>query len=149
MRKTALIFALLSFCAVQAQILAPVKWKTSVKKISETEYELVATAAISGDWHLYSQSVPENGPSATSFTFKGNPNYLKKGNTREDQGHTIDDKVFKMKIKYFEKKADFRQTIKVKNKKKGFKINAVVEFMVCNDSQCLPPSEEDLVFEIK
>ncbi len=131
-----------------SQIHDPVKWKTSVNKISDSEYELVATASIQGEWHLYSQSVPENGPVPTSFVFEGSSDYLKKGNTKEGAGHEIHDKVFDMRIKYFDKSADFKQRIKVKNMK-PFKVNAVVEFMVCNDTQCLPPKEVDLVFDVK
>lgn len=147
--KNAIYLCLILFSAQAfSQIHDPVKWKTSVIKISDTEYELVSTASIQDEWHLYSQSVPEDGPVPTSFVFEGNSNYLKKGNTTEGKGLEIDDKVFDMRIKYFVTKADFKQRIKLKNKK-IFRVNAIVEFMVCNDTQCLPPKEVDLVFDIK
>jgi len=147
------LFITLSFIfiitsALNAQILDPVKWTTSVEKISETEYNLIATASIDSGWHLYSQTVPENGPIPTTFSFKGNGNYIKKGNTKEEKGHEVDDKVFNMRIKYFDKKANFKQRVKIKTTDK-IEINAIVEFMVCNDSQCLPPNEIDLVFTIQ
>ncbi|MDD7887502.1 protein-disulfide reductase DsbD domain-containing protein [Flavivirga sp. 57AJ16] len=148
MKKLLLIFALGISATTFSQIHDPVKWSTSVEKISDTEYELLATATISGAWHLYSQNVPENGPIPTSFTFEGDSNYLKKGNTKEEKGHTIQDPIFDMEIKYFDTKALFKQRIKLKGKK-PFNVNAVVEFMVCNDTQCLPPKEVDLIFEIK
>ncbi|WP_111307551.1 protein-disulfide reductase DsbD domain-containing protein [Confluentibacter sediminis] len=148
MKKLILAFAFLALNLTQAQILKPVTWTTSVDKISDTEYELVATANIDPKWHLYSQTVPEDGPIATSFTFKGNNNYLKKGNTMEEKGHTVNDPVFGMQIKFFENKASFRQRIKLKGKE-PFKVDATVEFMVCDDSRCLPPTEVDLVFNIK
>ena len=148
MKNIILVLALvLSFNAF-SQIHDPVKWSTSVNKISDTEVELIASATIQGEWHLYSQTVPENGPIPTKFVFQGNGNYLKKGNTKEDEGHTIDDPVFGMRIKYFGEKALFKQRVKLKTKE-AFNIEAVVEFMVCNDTQCLPPTEIDLVFEIK
>ncbi|TXG35409.1 protein-disulfide reductase DsbD domain-containing protein [Seonamhaeicola maritimus] len=131
-----------------AQILDPVKWSTSVNKISDTEYELVATATIEDKWHLYSQTVPEGGPIATSFTFEGNGNYLKKGNTKEEAGHTVDDPIFGMKIKFFENKASFKQRIKLRGKS-PFDISGAVEFMVCDDTRCLPPTEKELTFSIK
>lgn len=130
-----------------AQIHDPVKWETSVKKISDTEYELLTTATMEGSWHLYSQEVPENGPKPTTFTYQSNENYLKKGNTKEGEGHEIDDPIFEMRIKYFDTKATFKQRIKLKTTD-AFKVNAVVEFMVCDDTMCLPPKEVDLVFEI-
>lgn len=148
MKNLILVIALVVSTNIFAQIHNPVKWSTSVEKISDTEYELVTTALIDGEWHLYSQTVPEDGPIPTSFIYEGNSNYLKKGNTKEEKGHVIDDPVFEMKIKYFGHKAAFKQRIKVKTKD-AFKINAVVEFMVCNDTQCLAPKEVDLVFDIK
>lgn len=148
MKKLILVFALLVFTIGNSQILEPVKWSTSVKKISDKEYELVATATIEKKWHLYSQNVPENGPIPTTFSFKSSSNYLKKGNTKEDTGHTINDPIFNMEIKFFETKASFKQRILLKAKA-PFKVNAAVEFMVCDDSRCLPPTEVDLIFEIK
>lgn len=55
---------------VFAQIHEPVKWKASSNKISDTEYEVAATANIQGEWHLASQWVPKDGP-VTSFVFEG------------------------------------------------------------------------------
>lgn len=148
MRNLIAIFVLVFGLNAFSQIHDPVKWSTSVEKISDSEYELIATAKIEGDWHLYSQTVDEGGPIPTTFTFESNFNYLKKGNTKEEEGHTINDKIFYMRIKYFDKKATFKQRIKTKNSN-VFKVNAIVEFMVCNDTQCLPPTEVDLVFDIK
>jgi len=130
-----------------SQIETPVKWTTSVEKISDTEYKLISKASIESGWHLYSQSVPANGPIPTSFTYD-NPSEAFKtvGNTSEEKGHTIDDPVFEMKIKFFENSAVFEQKIEVLENKttlKGF-----VEFMVCNDEKCLPPTEIDLVFHL-
>ena len=141
-----LLITSLTTTVIQAQILKPIKWSTSVKKISETEYELIATATIDSGWHLYSQNVPEDGPIPTTFTFKSNSNYAKKGNTKEGEGHTINDPVFNMKIKFFENTSSFKQKIKILNSIKT--INGEVEFMVCNDTQCLPPTTVDLVFNL-
>lgn len=148
MKKIILALAFLTIGFTQAQILEPVKWTTSVTKISSTEYELVATATIDTKWHLYSQNVPADGPIPTTFIFKSNGKYLKKGNTLEDKGHTVNDPVFNMQIKFFENKALFKQRIKLKDKA-PFKVEGTVEFMVCDDTRCLPPSEVDLVFNIK
>ncbi|WP_299782479.1 protein-disulfide reductase DsbD domain-containing protein [uncultured Formosa sp.] len=148
MRKIILLLVLIISGAVNSQILEPVKWSTSVNKISDTEYELVATATIDQGWHLYAQYVPENGPIPTTFTFKGNKNFLKKGNTQEGKGHVVNDQIFEMEIKFFEGKADFKQRIKIKGNV-PFKVNGTVEFMVCDDSRCLPPTEVDLIFDVK
>ncbi|MFI8606330.1 protein-disulfide reductase DsbD domain-containing protein [Cellulophaga baltica] len=148
MKKLILLLVLLVSTIGNSQIFEPVKWSTKVVKISDTEFELIATASIEANWHLYSQNVPENGPIPTTFSFKSSSNYLKKGNTKEDVGHTINDPIFNMKIKFFETKATFKQRIHLKNKA-PFKVEATVEFMVCDDTRCLPPTEVDLVFNIK
>jgi len=97
-----------------AQVLEPVKWSTSVERISDTEYQLVSKATIDSGWHLYSQNVPQDGPIPTSFTYNdstGQFNII--GNNSEEKGHTIDDPVFQMRIKFFEKTAVFKQKVKV------------------------------------
>lgn len=124
----------------------PVKWSTSVKKISNTDYELIATATIDSGWHLYSQTVPEDGPIPTTFIFNSNSSYVKKGNTKEEKGITVQDAVFNMEIKYFEKKTSFKQRIKVLKPIK--KITGEVEFMACDDRQCTPPTTIDLEFSL-
>ena len=146
------IIALLVFTITSSivfgQIHDPVTWKTSIEKISGSEYDLIATATIDSGWHLYSQTVPENGPRPTVFVFEGNKNYLKKGNTKEGKGQTVKDIFFEVPIKHFSDEAVFRQRIRLKSKEK-FTLNATVEFMVCDDTRCLPPKEVDLFFEIK
>jgi thiol:disulfide interchange protein len=147
MKKFILLLTLLAFAIGNSQILEPVKWSTSVEKISDTEFNLVAKATVESGWHLYSQNVPEDGPIPTTFTFDdANGAFKIVGNTLEEEGHTVDDPVFKMKIKFFENSAKFEQKIEVTGDKNT--IEAFVEFMVCDDTRCLPPTEVDLVFNL-
>jgi len=148
MRKTLIVFVLIfiSQFSASAQILEPVKWSTSVEKISNTEYKLISKATIDTLWHLYSQNVPELGPIPTTFSYNENESFKIIGNTSEEEGHTVDDPVFQMKIKFFENNAVFEQRIKIL--KDVATINGTVEFMVCDDTRCLNPTEIDLVFNI-
>lgn len=145
------IFLLLAFFSLgnasYAQIHDPVKWSTSAEKISNSEYDIIVTATIESKWHLYSQNVPENGPIATSFSFKKNPDFELIGKPSEEKGHTVHDPVFDMKIKYFENKATFKQRVKIRTQN-AVKVVGEVEFMVCDDSSCLPPTVIDLTFLI-
>ncbi|NRD20656.1 thioredoxin family protein [Winogradskyella eckloniae] len=131
-----------------AQVYDPVKWETKTEKISDTEYDLISIATIEDNWHLYSQKVPEGGPIATSFTYKTNSDFSVVGNTSEEEGHTIMDPVFEMKIKFFENKAEFKQRITVLNKELSI-VEGEVEFMVCDDEKCMPPNYIDLKFNLK
>lgn len=149
MKKFLLFFLLatVSFTSVQSQILDPVKWSTSIKKVSETEYDLISKALIDDKWHLYSQVVPEDGPLPTVFTFEGNEAYKTIGKIKESKGVTEHDPVFDMVITYFEHTATFTQRIKLTGEK-GTTVTGEVEFMVCDDTHCLPPTYVDLVFKI-
>ncbi|MCB0383565.1 MAG: thioredoxin family protein [Psychroserpens sp.] len=131
----------------KAQVFEPVKWKTSVEQISETEYNLISTATIDKGWHLYSQNVPEDGPIPTTFSYTTTSDFEIINKTTEEEGHTVDDPVFEMKIKFFENKAEFKQRIKVLNKELSV-VKGEVEFMVCDDSKCLPPDFIDLNFNL-
>ena len=132
---------------MNAQVYDPVKWTTSVEKLSENEYKLISKATIEPGWHLYSQTVPEDGPIATSFIYDDENGAITiLGNTTEEEGLTVEDPVFNMTITYFESSAVFEQKIEVKKDQKM--VNAFVEYMVCNDEKCLPPTEVDLVFHL-
>lgn len=147
MKKLILIIALTLGFNTFSQVLKPVKWHTTVEKISETEYELIANATIENGWHLYSQNVPEDGPIPTVFTFETNADYELISNVSEEEGHTVNDPVFNMRIKFFENKAAFKQRIKVLNKTLSI-VKGEVEFMVCDDTRCLPPTYVDLEFNL-
>ena len=145
-KRLFLVLALMAFTIVHSQIFEPLKWKTSVEKLSDTEYNLVSTANIDSGWHLYAQDIPDGGPIATTFMFDdGGGTFKFIGNTTEEVGHIVDDPIFEMKIKYFEKSAIFKQKVELIGDVKT--VNALVEFMVCNDKRCLK-AEADLVFNI-
>ena len=149
--KKVILLCLLAFSfsfQLYAQVVDPVKWETKTEKISDTEYDLISTATIDAGWHLYSQVVPEGGPIATNFSYQTNEDFKLIGKTSEEDGHTVDDPVFEMKIKFFENKAEFRQRIKIVNKELSI-VEGEVEFMVCDDEKCLPPTYIDLKFTLE
>ena len=56
------------------------------------------------------------------------------------------DNVFGIDVKYFNDRVEFIQTVKLKGNVKT-NIGGTVEYMVCDDSQCLPPTKK--TFDIK
>ena len=144
--KIALILFVIGL-SVNAQIFNPVKWSASVEKISDTEYKLISKATIDEGWHLYSQNIPEGGPIATTFTYDVEKDNIKLiGSTSEEEGHEINDPIFGIQIRFFENRAVFKQKVKIQE---GITtVNGTVEFMVCDDIRCLPPSKIDLVFNL-
>ena len=145
--QASLLLFLLFTVTGGAQILNPVKWSTTTEKISDTEYYLVAKAILEDGWHLYSQNVPDGGPVATTFIYDDSEgNFRIVGNTQEEDGIVVEDPVFEMEIKYFAKSVIFKQKIELTGEVKS--IQAFVEFMVCDNTRCLPPGEEELIFNL-
>jgi thiol:disulfide interchange protein DsbD len=139
--KKILSFALglVMISAVNAQVKDPVKWSFSAKKINATTYEVHLTAVIENGWHVYSQTTPEGGPVPTAIDYLKNPLLSLEGTTKEvgklEQHH---EPLFGVDVKQFSDKVDFVQLIKLKGKAKTA-LNGNVEFMSCNDHECLPP----------
>ncbi len=131
----------------KAQILEPVKWATSVEKISDTEFNLVTTATIDKGWHLYSQEEAD-GPIPTEFTYdNAGKDFELMGNTQEPNVAPVFDKIFQIDIKYFSDKAVFKQKVKLLDPEVTT-INGMVFFSVCDDEKCLAPEEVDLIFNL-
>lgn len=139
----------LSLLTINGQILEPVKWSYSAVNVSENVYDLFFHANIETNWHLYSVDVPENGPIPTSFSFKESVLYEKIDEIIEvTTPYEKFDPSFNMNIKMFDRKADFRQRIRVLSNDRVF-ITGTHEFMSCDDSRCTPPQEIDFRFEVK
>lgn len=131
---------------VNAQINDPVQWTYTAKKIADKTYELHITATIGSNWHLYAQDAGE-GPEPTKFTFTANPLVSLDGKVKEvGKMEKSFDKNFNSTLKFYAKKVDFVQKIKVKSPVATV-VKGSVNFMVCNDKQCLPP--KDVPFSIK
>jgi thiol:disulfide interchange protein DsbD len=118
-----------------------VKWEYSAKKLSADTWEVHLTANVNGKFHIYSQNAGAEGPVPTTFTFTGNPLLTLNGKPKEN-GNLVKkyESVFNGNVNYYEQKVDFVQVVKLKAKAKTT-LNGKVEFIVCNDSMCLPPSE--------
>ncbi len=146
-----LIVSIISFIFqsnATGQILTPVKWSFSTKQINSGEVDLVFKATIDNNWHLYSQDIKENGPVPTSFSIEKSSKFQLVGKVKEPKAIEEFDPNFDMVLKYFANEAVFKQRIKVLSPE-GFKIKGYVEFMCCDDKQCLPPNEVEFEFNIK
>lgn len=141
--RTSIFMLLLTLFAVSsnAQIKDPVKWSASSKKVA-AGYEVVLSAVLPKPWHLYSQTTGDGGPIPTKVTFTKNPLLTLQGGVKEVGKLKEEyDKNFDTKVKYFGDKVDFVQTVKVKGNVKT-NVNVTIEYMTCNDEQCLPPTKK-------
>ena len=148
MKKTVLTF-LVAFMSMTAfsQMKSPVSWNYEAKKKTANTYEVILTATVEKGWHIYSQNTGKGGPVPTTIRFKANPLVTKIGTIKE-QGKLEKnfDKLFNTNVLYYADKVVFVQTVKVKGNIKT-SVSGTVEYMVCDDSQCLPPVKK--TFDLK
>jgi thiol:disulfide interchange protein DsbD len=132
-----------------AQVKDPVQWVFSVKKLDAARYEVHLSASIAPGWHLYSQTTPDGGPVATSFQFVKNPLLTLQGPTKEvgklEQHH---EDLFGVEVKQYSQKVDFVQVIQLKGKAHTA-LSGRVDYMVCNDQECLPPTAKKFSIALK
>ncbi len=134
MRKW-LLFIL--YCTtINAQIIEPVKWETSVKKENDSIYTIYFQAKISGEWHLYSQFSDPSGAVPTEFIFNKNPSYKLIRNVQESKPIISYDNYFEMELSYFESNALFSQ--KVQRLSSSLEpINIELNYQACDDKLCI------------
>ena len=139
------MFSLLAI-SVFPQIYNPVSWEFSQKEISNSEIQLQFKATIEKGWHLYSQNISDDGPVPTTFTF-----IIDKDTSVEKLNEPVSkeefDPNFDMVLKYFSDEVVFTRNIKYEEGKK-INISGYVDFMVCDEAQCLPPDYADFSFNI-
>ncbi len=118
-----------------------VNWNFNSKKISDNTYEIRFTADINGKYHMYAQNAGVDGPVPTVFTFTRNPMVDFTGKVKE-VGKMVKkhEEVWGGDVNYYEKKVEFVQLVKLKKNIKT-NVGGSVEFMVCDDKECLPPAE--------
>lgn len=99
-----------------SQVQDPVKWKSSIEKISDTEYQIKLDAVIEGEWHMYSQFTPEGGPLPLEFIYNNaEGNYEPQGKAKESEYTKKFNDVFEVDEYYFAKEAHFTHNIKITN----------------------------------
>lgn len=149
MKKLLFPFVLLLFAvAVQAQIQDPVKFNSELKILAADEAEVVFTAAIDKGWHVYSTDLGDGGPISTTFNVEKIFGAEVVGKLKP-VGKEIStfDKLFEMKVRYFENTAQFVQKLKLTGG--AYQIEGYLEYGACNDENCLPPTQVPFKFSGK
>ena len=128
-----------------AQIQDPVQFKTELKKISETEAQIIFTGTIDAGWHVYSTDLPEGGPISATFNTDKMEGIELDGKLTP-QGKEIQnyDKMFEMNVRYFEDVATFVQKLKITAA--NYFIEGYFQYGSCNDENCLPPTDIEFSF---
>ena len=91
--------------------------------------------------------MPEDGPRSTSFNFEKLDNVEIIGKVAANK-KAIEkfEPLYQMNLRWYEETTTFTQHIKVTDPN-NYEIDGYVEYMVCNDNTCLPPTSEAFHFE--
>ena len=142
------IFTLLSVIT-SAQILDPVSWSFTEQQLSDNEIELQFNASIEDHWHLYSQHLPKGVDAyPTEFIFITKEGYqLVDGMIEPAPIRESDPNFDNIILPYFEGEVSFSQKIKILTSN-PFTIKGEINFMSCDESQCVFPMPVPFSFNI-
>lgn len=126
-----------------------VQWKFESKKVADKKYEVKLIATVKNPWHIYSTTTPDGGPLPTKISFTKNPLTVLDGKVKEvGQLESHFEDVFDVDTKYFNNKVEFVQVVNVRGNAKT-NLAGTVEFMACNDQECLPPKSVPFSIALK
>lgn len=149
MKYTFLTIALFPlFLSLQAQV-DPVSWAFEVNKEGSEAFSFLLKAKLQPGWYIYSQHLdPDAGPVATSVHFQPSEDVVIEGHVLESgDKKTGYDELFGTNITKFSGEVVFSQSVRLLNSKGS--LSGYIEYMTCNDEQCLPPRQVsfDAVFQ--
>lgn len=102
--------------------------------------------SLSGDWHIYSTTLPPGGPIPTEIVLSG-AGFRQVGRAIQPEPIVERDPNFDMDVEYYHTEVRFGMRAEVAESAPGVKTLAgEITYMLCNATQCLPP--ETHVFEV-
>lgn len=141
LNKLLLIISFL-FVGLIGRAESPVSWTSEIQMTSDTEGNVVFTARISDGWHMYSMNIPKGGPTPTSFDFNEVSGAELVGTPVASVAPVeVMDKMFDMKLGYWEGIVRFTQKFKLLSGSHGCVIKGNIRNMACNDVSCSTPQK--------
>lgn len=141
-----LLLIVLGFLSVNvfSQIYDPVSWSVEKKVTGKNTADIIVKATIEKGWHLYGLNIPPDGPIATKINIESLENAKKEGSLQA-KSKLIEafDPNFNMKLNWYASEAVFVQKV-TSTDPNSIYAKVLVNYMVCNDESCLPPTEEEL-----
>ena len=127
---------------VQAQIIEPVKWSFVLEELNDEELNVVATATIDPEFHIYSTKMPELGPLPTVFSFEESDKFEVVGEPKDvTEGHVVYDDIFEVEYPEFSGTAVYSQTIK-RLTSEPFAVVGAIDYQACKEGECVSLTED-------
>lgn len=142
-----LVLGLLLVCVANAQIQNPVKWSFSCGEAdSKGNMTIYFKANIEQGWHIYGMNMPEDGPIPTSFNFTKSNNAILSSKISTDKKESCEmDAMFALELCKYKGEVTFSKRVETKPEKNS-DIEGYVEFMACNNTNCLSPTKVEFSF---
>lgn len=143
-------FLILSFCVIavglNAQMLNPIVWTSSVEMKNATEGVMIFSATIEPGWHLYATELEEGGPKPTSVEFEKLEGVELDGGLVSSVSPIVEvDKVFNLKLGWWVDSVVLTQAFTVTDAS-AYLIDGNIKFQGCNDETCIAPAKESFEF---
>ncbi len=118
-----------------------VKWTSSVEQLSGNEFNIVLTAQIPDGYHMYDMGPYEYGANPTVINFMPSEGVELVGEL-DIQSEIVKyyDDILEFEIGYFETEAKFARKVRVNEA--NSKVDIELEWMICNDENCMPLSDD-------
>jgi len=140
LNKTFLLFFLVLFVGISAQIKNPVKFKFTVNELGNNQYEAVLNATLESGWHIYSRDIPEDTGIPTEYVLSGKNIELIGKFQEVGKKHEEFSEAFGGTIIYYSNSAGFKQKFKLKDPTKAGDVVAEITYQTCDDRVCLAPN---------
>jgi len=143
-----ILFSLLfSGLPVFAQIQEPVKVSTTFVPTGEGSAEIRFALTIDKGWHVYSTNITD-GPVAAAVTFETLEGAEAGELTFTDgEEHDEYDAMFGMNVRFFEQRVTFVQPLTLTSA--DYAVAGYFQYGACNDTNCLPPTNEEFSYNKK
>ncbi|MEE9374090.1 MAG: hypothetical protein V3V00_13645 [Saprospiraceae bacterium] len=126
----------------------PVTWHITAHSAGNNSYEIQFEAFIDKGWVIYGMESSVDGPVATTFSFDATTDIRMEGKTTEiTKAEANFEPLFGLEVLKFSKKAIFAQ--KVIRLGNSMVIKGNINYMACDGSKCLPPTDVPFVTLLK
>jgi len=141
-------FILVGTSSLYAQ--EPVQWTYTSKALTPDTYEVRIIATIQDGWHLYAQKQPSDAIALpTKISFVKSPLVELQGLTKEvGKLDRFTDPNLGVEANQYLHKVDFVQVVRLKAKVQTT-ITGTIQFQVCNEQECLPPTITEFSIPLK
>lgn len=141
------LYFLLSF--LNGQIQNPIEWNYEVNHLKDNQFEIIFKGKLEPNWHVYSKDIKIDNAIPTSIHISPNSDIkligelLEIGNKKEEYSE-----LFGGTMIYLSGNIQYKQKLEISKAAHKVKIEAEIEFQVCDDKICLTPDYKDFTIEI-